>query len=90
MAVGLILTHLVDTAKERLPCLPVNVHVLFIRGNVGNDEHLRETRLTVEVAAREKQRIAVQIIQHIAVLQTRTELLENDNVLSVVGTKGCL
>ena len=46
--------------------------------------------MTVEVAAGQQQRIAVQVVQHIAMFQPTTELLEDDVILTVVGVKGML
>ena len=54
------------TAEKGLPCFTVDIHILIFGGNVRDDENLSEAGLPIEIAARKKQRIAVQIVQHIA------------------------
>lgn len=71
------LNDFVNTAVERLTAGKVHVHVLSVRGNVGDDEDLGIARLTVEVAAGEQERIAVQVVQHIAMLQAAPKFLED-------------
>ena len=61
-------TDNVDSTEKGLPGLTVNVHILFLRGNIGDDENLGETGLPIEITAREKQRITVQVVKHIAML----------------------
>ena len=61
-------TDNVNSTEKGVAGLTVNVHILFFRGNVGNDEHFGETGLPIEIAAREEQRIAVQVVKHIAML----------------------
>jgi len=78
----------VNAAVKGFPALLVDTCVLAVRGNIGDDKDLGVTGLPVEVAAREKKRIAVQIIEHITVFQAATEFLEDDNILSIVGVEG--
>ena len=82
------LTDGIDTAKERLTRFQVDIRILGIGRNVGDDKHLCITGLTVEVTTRKKKRIAVQIVEHIAMLQTAPELFKDDNILPVIGVKG--
>ncbi len=58
------------------------------RNGGDDDEDLGIGRLTVEIAAGEQERIAVQGVQHIAMLQADPKLLENQHVLTVVGIEG--
>lgn len=82
------LNHFVNTAVKRFPAGKVHVHVLNVRGDVGDDEYFGVARLTVEIAAGEQEGIAVQVVQHIAMFQTSPELLENQHILTVVGIEG--
>ena len=68
MTVIVIFPDDIDAAEERFACFHVHGGILSVRGNVGDDKDLGVTSLTVEVPAGKQQRIAVQIVQHIAVL----------------------
>lgn len=89
-AIRLVLTYHMNTAEERLTGFRVDGLILLVRGNIGDDEHLGKTRLTVEVAAREQERIAVQIVEHIAMLQAAAKFLKDKHVLTIIGIKGVL
>lgn len=80
----------VDTPEKGVAGFTVDVHVLAVRRKIGDDEHFCVTRLTVEIAAREKKRIAVQIVEHVTVFQAAPEFLEDQDILTIVGVKGVL
>ena len=71
------LNDFVNAAVKRLTAGKVYIHVLSVRGYIGDDEDLGIARLTVEIAAGEQKRVAVQVVQHIAMLQAAPEFLED-------------
>ena len=82
------MNDLMNPAEKGFPAGGVNACILGVRRNVGDDKYLGVTGLPVKVAARKEERIAIQIVQHIAVFQSATELLEDNDVLAVVGVEG--
>ena len=60
-----VLYHFVNPAEKGFPAGLVNVEILFRGRYVGDDEHTGETGLPTEVAAREQERVAIQIVQYI-------------------------
>ena len=80
----IIVQNLMDTAVKGIAACLIDIQILFIRCNIGDDENFGITRLTIEIPARQKKRITVKIIQHIAVFQTTTKFLKNYNVLSII------
>ena len=86
----LILDNCIDTAEKGLSTFTVNVQILIIRGNVGNNKNFRIASLTVEIAAREEEWITVKVIEHITVFQATSELLKNKYVLAIIGIEGML
>lgn len=89
-AIGFVLHDLMNATEESIAALCVHVRILRVRWNIGDDEYLGEAGLTVEVAAWEQQRIAVQIVEHIAMLERAAKFLKNKHVLSVVGIERML
>ena len=86
-----VIAELHDFVNAAIECFTagqVHVYVLRIRGDIGNDENLGIARLTVEIAAGEQERVAVQVVQHVAMFQAAPELLKDEHVLSVVGVEG--
>lgn len=79
-----------NTAVKGFTAFQINVHVLTVRGDIGDNKDLSITGLTVKVTAWEKKRITVQVVEHIAMFQTAPEFLKDDNVLSIVGVKRVL
>ena len=68
----------------------IDIEILRVWRNVGNDKDFCETGLTVEVTAREQERIAVQVVEHIAMLEAAPELFKDKHILTIVGIKGVL
>lgn len=77
-----------NMAVKRFPAGSINTRVLEVRGDVCDDEDLGIARLTVEVTAGEQERIAVQVVQHVAMLQSASEFLENQHILATIGVEG--
>lgn len=77
-----------DTAKESGAGFLYRVCILLFQGQVANDKNLGIARLTVEAAAGEQKRVAVQIVENVRNLELRAVLLENQDILSIIGIKG--
>ena len=60
--------NLVDSTEKRCPRGLVHSTILVFRGYVRDDENLRETCLAIEVSTGQQQRVAVQIVEHVAML----------------------
>ena len=82
------LHHFVDTAKESVLRLPVNVLVLFFGRYVRDNKHFRETRLPIEIAAREEEGVSVQVVKHISALKAAPEFFKDYHILPVISIKG--
>ena len=84
----MIFAHLMDTAIESKTGFLYHSCILLFQREIADNENLGITRLPVEVAAGEQQRVAVQIVEDISDLELGAVFLKNQNILSIVGIEG--
>ena len=80
-----------DAATESCPgfrIVHLDIGILLLQGDVGNDEHLGIASHLIGIAARKHKRVAVQVFQHIVDPEAAAELFEDDDFLSHVAVKG--
>ena len=73
-----------DTAVKGVTGFHVDVGVLLVWGNVAYDIYFRKTGSTIEVAARQSHRIAVQIHKHISVFEGTPKFFKYEHILAIV------
>ena len=80
-----------DTAEQRPPGfrpVPLFPPILLFQWQVGGDIDLCVTGRLVVVPGRERQRINVQVVQHILDGDLTVKFLEHQHILPVVAVKG--
>ena len=89
-----VFIHAEGMVYSSLECVPafgfINLYVgvLLFKGNVGDQKDFCITGYLIGISARQFDGITVQVVEHISNSQTASELLEDNNVLSLMQTTG--